>query len=73
MSRYRTGLYRAISRVSQRNVACMALNSGYMVAGCALSTVYVTILQLQRRHNRQLTTKADDRNIITRKLYEDVY
>jgi len=27
----------------------------------------------QRRHNRQLTTKADDRNFIIRKLYEDIY
>ena len=26
----------------------------------------------QRRHNSQLTTKADDRNFIIRKLYEDI-
>lgn len=33
----------------------------------------ITYYLRQRRHNRQLTTKADDRNFITRKLYEDVY
>jgi len=33
----------------------------------------ITYYLRQRRHNRQLTTKADGRNFITRKLYEDAY